>query len=187
MRQNLKKSARSAHNRRTATSEKAKLSSQIVANIGLFHVCHELSRRGMNVVPTSRNTRSVDIIVGSADFSRHATIQVKASTTQLGTRVASSMPDKNGKGTKEEAILKSKLADFWVFVRIDKESGYTIQDSAVCEGGDSVLLSYGNTHWWYEPWYPTDNSKVAAKWDRQKGDAGWKLISDRLASPPPRS
>ncbi len=151
------------------------LPAQIIGNIGLFHVCCELSRRGLNVVPTSRNTKSVDVIVGTADFSKHATIQVKTSTTNLGARVASR------KTSKEEAIQKAKLSDFWVFVRLDKENEHTVCGVFACRGGDEVLLVPGNTHWWYEPWYPTKDEKVRKKWDKQKDKDGWQLITKCLS------
>ena len=163
-----------------AQSAEEKLSTLIIGNIGLFHVCRELSRRGLNVAPTLPNTRTIDVVVGSADFSRHATIQVKASSAGYATKVAP------GKST-EEAILKSKLADFWVFVRIDKKHGYAIRETAVCEGGDSVLLVYDKAHWWYNPWSPTKDKVVTAKWAAQKDEAGWKLISDRLSEQPANS
>lgn len=39
-----------------------KRDNQITGNIGLFYVCHQLSLKGWNVLPTSRNTRGIDII-----------------------------------------------------------------------------------------------------------------------------
>jgi len=40
---------------------------QVVGNAGLFYVSYELSKRGWNVLPTSRNTRGIDIIIFSQD------------------------------------------------------------------------------------------------------------------------
>ncbi len=54
------------------------LSHQTVGNIGLFYVCYRLSRRGWNVMPTSRNAKGVDIIAYGPDASRKLTVQVKA-------------------------------------------------------------------------------------------------------------
>ena len=34
-----------------------KKSNQIVGNVGLYYVCYELSKRGWNVLPTSRNAK----------------------------------------------------------------------------------------------------------------------------------
>ena len=47
-----------------------KKSTQITANIGLYYVCYQLSRRGWNVMPTARNARGIDIVAykGSKGF-----------------------------------------------------------------------------------------------------------------------
>jgi hypothetical protein len=56
----------------------AKHESQIVGNIGMFYACYRLSRRGWNVMPTSRNARGIDIIAYSPDGARFVGIQVKS-------------------------------------------------------------------------------------------------------------
>lgn len=43
--------------------KKNKLPKQVVGNVGLYYVCYELSKRGWNVLPTSRNAKGVDIII----------------------------------------------------------------------------------------------------------------------------
>src|SRR5277367_1271042 len=50
---------------------------QTVGNIGLFYVCHQLSRMGWNVMPTARNAKGVDILIYSQDASQTHTVQVK--------------------------------------------------------------------------------------------------------------
>jgi hypothetical protein len=55
-----------------------KRSNQLVGNIGLFYVCYELSKRGWNCLPTSRNAKGVDLVVYSQNAKRTYTIQVKA-------------------------------------------------------------------------------------------------------------
>jgi hypothetical protein len=54
-----------------------KISNQLVGNTGLFYVCYELSKRGWNCLPTTRNARGVDIIIYDLDGERKFTIQVK--------------------------------------------------------------------------------------------------------------
>jgi hypothetical protein len=54
-----------------------KISNQLVGNTGLFYVCYELSKRGWNCLPTTRNARGVDIIIYDLDGERKLTIQVK--------------------------------------------------------------------------------------------------------------
>jgi len=57
---------------------KQKPSKQIIGNVGLYYICYELSKRGWNVLPTSRNTKGVDIIIFSQKAQRRYTIQVKS-------------------------------------------------------------------------------------------------------------
>ena len=117
------------------------------------------------------------MIVGTADFFCHASIQVKTSTTNLGTRVGP-------KGiSQEEAIKHAKLPDFWVFVGLDKKNDYAVRGIHVCKGGDKILLVQGRSsdYWWYEPCYPTKDDEVKRKWANQKDDGGWQLITDSLS------
>ena len=55
-----------------------KFSNQVVGNAGLYFVCYELSKRGWNVLPTSRNIRGIDVVIYDANASRRKTVQVKA-------------------------------------------------------------------------------------------------------------
>jgi len=55
-----------------------KSSKQIVGNAGLFYVCYELSKRGWNCLPTTRNAKGVDVVIYSQDAKKSYTIQVKA-------------------------------------------------------------------------------------------------------------
>lgn len=161
--------------KKTKKPDPNKLPAQIVGNIGQFYVCYELSRRGLNAVPTSRNTKAVDVIVGTADFSKHKTIQVKTTSANMGTQVGKTTTEVE----REETIKKTKIADFWVFVNLDKKQRYEAVEVAVCEGGDEELFYWGTKDLWWAPW---DDSRpeTRAKWDKQKNDDGWKLIVDSL-------
>jgi len=55
-----------------------KLSRQLVGNIGLFYVCYELSKRGWNCLPTTRNAKAVDIVIYDFKCEKKFTIQVKS-------------------------------------------------------------------------------------------------------------
>lgn len=50
----------------------------LVGNMGLYAVCYELSKRGWNVMPTSRNARGIDVLGYSQCGKRTITVQVKA-------------------------------------------------------------------------------------------------------------
>jgi len=57
--------------------------------MGLYAVCYELSKRGWNVMPTSRNAKGIDVLGYSQCGKRTITVQVKAlsdpSPVPLGT------------------------------------------------------------------------------------------------------
>lgn len=54
------------------------LPTQVVGNTGLFFVCYQLSMRGWNVLPTSRNAKGVDVLIYDEQCDRKYTVQVKA-------------------------------------------------------------------------------------------------------------
>ena len=54
------------------------MKNQLTGNSGLFYICWELSRRGWNVLITSRNTRGSDLLALSQDEETVRTIQSKA-------------------------------------------------------------------------------------------------------------
>lgn len=58
--------------------KKNKTPNQVVGNVGLYYICYELSKRGWNVLPTSRNAKGVDIVIYSQSATRTHTLQVKA-------------------------------------------------------------------------------------------------------------
>lgn len=51
---------------------------QLVGNAGLYYLCWELTKIGWNVMPTSRNTRGIDVVIYSQDGKRFHLIQVKS-------------------------------------------------------------------------------------------------------------
>lgn len=53
---------------------------QVTGNVGLFFVCYKLSRRGWNVLPTSRNAKGIDILAYGSQGERILTIQAKGFT-----------------------------------------------------------------------------------------------------------
>ncbi len=53
---------------------------QITGNVGMYYACYELSKMGLNVMPTARNAKGADIIAYTADQKYFRTFQVKAMT-----------------------------------------------------------------------------------------------------------
>jgi len=164
--------------RKSKSKKPNQLPTQVVGNIGLFYTCYELSRRGLNVVPTSRNTRGVDLLVGSEDFSHHVSVQIKASKAKMPTRIGK----KEDLPGRMDARKKFQVARFWVFVLLN-EDGYSVDQTAVCDSGDHMLfLEEADTYWWVSPWYHSQLTapKTVKKWDQQKNENGWDLIVHEL-------
>ncbi|MCP4511617.1 MAG: hypothetical protein GY826_35045, partial [Fuerstiella sp.] len=53
---------------------------QITGNVGMYYACYELSKMGLNVMPTARNAKGADIVAYTGDQKRFLTFQVKAMT-----------------------------------------------------------------------------------------------------------
>ncbi len=60
-----------------------KKSTQLTANIGLYYVCYQLSRRGWNVMPTARNAQGIDIVAYQGSGKDFIGIQVKTLSGRL--------------------------------------------------------------------------------------------------------
>jgi hypothetical protein len=58
-------------------NSKNRLNNQIVGNVGLYHVCRQLSLSGWNAMPTARNARGIDVLIYNQNASTTHSIQVK--------------------------------------------------------------------------------------------------------------
>ena len=58
-------------------------SNALIGIAGVHYVTSELSRRGLVALPTTRNTAAYDIVVVTPDVTKHANIQVKASSKRV--------------------------------------------------------------------------------------------------------
>ena len=162
----------------------------ITGNIGLFHVCRELSRRRLNVVPTSRNTKAADILVGDADSSKYCTVQVKTSGTGISIQLSETkkIQDKDAIAKcKEKAEAKCRSADFWVFVRVHKNKNTAIKDAPIsawiCRGDDIHLIGEQKTEKAFRCWFDVWNTngveqKIIDEWTSRENR--WDLIEDYL-------
>src|SRR5436190_1551600 len=87
---------------RSPSSELQKRNNQITGNIGLYHVCLELSKRHWNVMPTARNARGVDVIAYDRTATSFVGIQVKSLSKKDAVPLGSS--------------LDNIMGDFWIIV-----------------------------------------------------------------------
>jgi hypothetical protein len=65
---------------REPSSHPAKANKVLIGIAGVHHVVSELSRRGLVALPTTKNTAAYDIVVVNQQGTKHANIQVKASS-----------------------------------------------------------------------------------------------------------
>jgi hypothetical protein len=98
----MPKRSQRAQRKTLELAEFMNLSSQIIGNMGLYHVCFQLSLRHWNVMPTSRNARGVDVVAYNVTASEYVGIQVKA--------LSKKSPVPLG------PTLDKIMGDFWVIV-----------------------------------------------------------------------
>ena len=55
----------------------ARRDGQVIGNVGMYFAAYQLSRRGWNVMPTSRNARGIDLLAYDAPAGRYLGIQIK--------------------------------------------------------------------------------------------------------------
>ena len=58
--------------------EEKRLPPHLVGNAGVFYVCHHLSRRGWNAMPTTRNAKGPDAVIASEDGERTWRLKVRS-------------------------------------------------------------------------------------------------------------
>jgi hypothetical protein len=64
--------------------EAQKLASQVVGNVGMYFAAYQLSLRGWNVMPTSRNARGIDLLAYDAIARNFLGIQIKTLSKKNG-------------------------------------------------------------------------------------------------------
>ena len=79
----------------------------ITGNIGLHYACYRLSLLGLNVMPTARNTKGVDILVHDYECKKIVAVQVKTRAVNTGVQICL---------RKEPNPIDKVLGDFWIVV-----------------------------------------------------------------------
>ncbi len=137
-----------------------KLENQIVGNIGMYYACYLLSKRGWNVMPTSRNAKGVDIIAYSPNGKKFLGIQVKTLSGRDPIPVAS------GNDGKEKI-----MGDFWIVVTKAVEPTpdvYVFTPDQIRE-----MAHQGGKTWWVQP----------KQYDHPDYKNAWAQIDEVIQSP----
>lgn len=118
-------------------SKKAK-NNQLVGNIGLFYICYELSKRGWNCLPTTRNAKGVDVVVYSQDGRKKYTIQAKSLS---------------GKNPVPFGSNPNLLADFVIICRnvFDQPEIFIMKSREVKRRWHEGKNEKGQVSYWLEP------------------------------------
>lgn len=108
--------------------------SQLTGNTGLFYACYQLSRKGWNALPTSRNAKGADLIVFNGK--RKLGIQVKTLSTETNVPL--------GRCEFDDSV------DFWiVLMRVqedEKRKLYIIPQEDIVRGKEACTTdnAYGS-------------------------------------------
>ena len=108
-----------------------KRNNQITGNLGMYYACYQLSKIGLNVLPTSRNAKGADVIAYAEDQKTFFTIQVKAMTKLSNISLGES--------------LENVDCDWWIIVFdvYEEPKAYILKRQEII---DSAKL-YQDTHW----------------------------------------
>jgi hypothetical protein len=104
---------------------------QITGNIGMFYACYQLSRLGLNVMPTSRNAKGSDIIAYTPDQKHFLTFQVKTQSKLTNIDLGKT--------------LDADCSDWWIIVvnAYESPTAFILSPSEIRE---SVKV-YNEKHW----------------------------------------
>ncbi|MEM3143974.1 MAG: hypothetical protein QXW91_05045 [Candidatus Nitrosotenuis sp.] len=116
-----------------------KFPNQVTGNIGLYYACYELSKKGWNVLPTSRNTKGVDIIIFDQTGTKKLTIQVKSLTKKAPVPFGSN--------------IDHMIADFVIICRsvLEKEPEIFIATQNEMKTTIHKGVKDGKVSYWWEP------------------------------------
>ena len=128
--------------------KKMKKDTQITGNVGMYYVCFELSRRGWNAMPTSRNAKGIDIVAYKEG--KFIGLQVKTLSTRNAIPIGSSRDNLMG--------------DYWIIVtRVAEKDIPDVYVMTPIEIHDKAHLG-GKTYWVEAKDY--DLLDFKEKWER---------------------
>ena len=118
-----------------------KSDNQITGNVGLYFACYKLSKLGWNVLPTSRNTKGIDLWIykSNGDVYVTKTIQIKTLSKRnpvpLGEKLDNPLADWfiicQGISTKENPkcfiLLKDEILELKVTNNKDGKKSHWLQ------------------------------------------------------------
>ena len=121
---------------------------QITGNVGMYYACYQLSRLGLNVMPTTRNAKGADIVAYTSDQKRFLTFQVKTMSKLTNIDLGKS--------------LDSVRSDWWIVVTnaYDAPTALILTPDEVKQ----TVKIYQDRHWVQGSKLDTELTRNA--WDR---------------------
>ena len=127
-----------------------KKDTQITGNIGMYYVCFELSRRGWNAMPTSRNAKGIDIV--AYKDGKYIGLQIKTLSVRNPIPIGGD--------------IDNLMGDYWVIVTRVAEKD--IPDVYVMTPEEIKAKAHlGGKTYWVEP-KEYDIPEFKEKWERIK-------------------
>lgn len=134
---------------------------QVIGNQALYYVAFMLSRRGLNAILTSRNSRGADILVVNDDCSVARTIQVKGSTRRCAVNI--------GRTPERDDPPPPIACDYWIFVDLGREKPacyiFTRKELEPLRLANRYAGKDGKWNWWLQPKNIYDETSLE-KWDK---------------------
>lgn len=123
-------------------------SKQITGNAGMYYACYQLSRLGLNVMPTARNAKGADVIAYTLDHARFLTFQVKAMTRSTNIQLGKS--------------LDAVGCDWWIVIAnvYAEPTAYILTPAEVC----ATARLYDGQYWAQSKQFDTPLTRNA--WQR---------------------
>ena len=138
-----------------------KIETQIIGNAGMYYVCYQLSRMGLNVMPTARNARGIDVVAYNLDNSEYCGIQVKTLSCRNVVPLGRDLNKISG--------------DFWVVVVLPKPESsdspaiYVLIPKEVKDLCHSTTNKKGEVYYWLQA---NKYVKFENRWDRIRKKLG---------------
>ena len=116
---------------------------QITGNTGLYYVCYILSKNGLNVMPTSRNAKGIDVVAYSQCESANKFIGIQVKTLSKKSPVPLGTAHRKADG------------DFWIIVTGVGEGGQKL-NCYILKPSDVDALKHrgeknGKVSYWLQP------------------------------------
>jgi hypothetical protein len=123
---------------------------QLIRNAAVYYACYELSKRGWNAIPTSKNSRGIDIVIYDKKGREMHTIKVKSSSSDGRFDVLLGMKPTNLL-TEYVIIVKDVISTPEVYI-LDSDTVRRVLDSETVMKGLTSSILKGSRQGYFLPY-----------------------------------